>query len=291
MRIPVYPDDLTSHRGFKSMAKQLRKILHGPSRIQLAFAQDLLAKGFGYQNFHDLEQTAKTGSSTVPAMEHSTARQVILSGIQAALAHGDVRVSEDELQGLIGSLSLDSLVAFRRTPVLPSSTRQKLTKANVEAIGRVANASGSLRNRALFACMQAGLRAVEYRFAIYHNGLGAYPMNKMLFGHVPLPNGCQGAIKKYAQATKLSEGDLLFPSTKGATLPMSAPELNKLLITWARSAGIDDGVVTAHGIRNTTVAYEHGLLARSSELMGHYPSRSSLNYTDLGRIRQPLLPD
>lgn len=93
MRIPVHPNDLISNRGFKSMAKQLLKHLHGPSRISLAFAQDLLAKGCGYQNFHDLEQTAKAGTSASPSMGHSTARQVILSGIQAALVHSDVSVS------------------------------------------------------------------------------------------------------------------------------------------------------------------------------------------------------
>jgi len=291
MRIPVHPDDLISNRGFKSMSKQLRKLLHGPSRISLAFAQDLLAKGFGYENYHDLEQTAKAGTSASPAMEHSTARQVILSGIQAALAHGDVKVSEVELQSLIDSISLDSLVSFRCTPVPPSSARQELTKANVEAIGGVTNATGSLRDKALFACMQAGVRPVEYRFAIYHSGLGAYPMDKFLFGHVPLPNGCQGAIKKYAQATKLSEGNLLFPSSKDATLPMSATELNKLLSIWARSAGIEEGVMTAHGIRKTTVAYEVGMLPSISKLMGHYPSRSSLDYIDRDAISLRLQPD
>ncbi|MGG7632839.1 tyrosine-type recombinase/integrase [Pseudomonas sp. ES1] len=288
MRIPVHPDDLIQNRGFKYMAKQLRKILHGPTRIQLAFAQDVLAKGFGYENYHDLEKTAQAATPAVTAMEHSTARQVILSGLQAALAHGDVSASEEELQGLIRSLPLNSLTAFRRTPARPSSARQGLTKASVEAIGRVANAYGSLRDKALFACMQAGVRPGEYRSAIYLNRVGAYPRVKT-FGHAPLPSSCQGAIKKYAWATKLSEGDLLFPSTKDSTLPMSAQELNKLLRTWTRSAGIEDGVVTAHGIRTATVAYEVGMLARISELTGHFPIRSTLNYID--RSRLPLQRD
>lgn len=284
MRIPVHPDDLISNRGFKSMAKQLRKVLNGPSRIPLAFAQDLLAKGFGYENYHDLEQTAKAGTSTSPAMKHSTARQVIFSGIQAALAHGDESVSEGELHGLIGSLPLDSLVALRRTRMLPSSTRQKLTKANVEAIGQVVNASGSLRDKALFACMQAGVRALEYRSAIYLNRVGAYPRFKTMVGHAPFPDSCQDEIKKYARAEKLSEGGLMFPSAKDSKLPMSAWELTKLLATWARSAGIEDGVVTAHGIRETTMAYEVEMLARLSESMGHYSTRSSLDYIDRSRL-------
>ncbi|QOJ92781.1 MULTISPECIES: tyrosine-type recombinase/integrase [Pseudomonas] len=289
MRIPVHPEDLTSNRGFKSMAKQLRKILHGPTRIQLAFAQDVLAKGFGYENYHDLEKTAQAATTAVTAMEHSTARQVILSGLQAALAHGDVSVSDEELQGLIRSLPLNSLTAFRRTPARPSSARQGLTKASVKAIGRVANASGSLRDKALFACMQAGVRPMEYCSAIYLNRIGVYQRAKAEFGHTPLPNSCQVAIKKYARVTKLSKGDFLFPSAEDSRRPMSAYELNKLLRAWARSAGIEDGVVTAHGIRTVTVAYEVNMLARIRELTGHFPIRSTLNYID--RSLLPLQRD
>lgn len=69
---------------------------------------------------------------------------------------------------------------------------------------------------------------------------------------------------------------------------MSAPELNKLLRTWARSADIEDGVVNAHGIRTATVAYEVGLLARIKELTGHFPIRSTLDYIDRSRLPQQL---
>ncbi|PZW75183.1 hypothetical protein DFS21_11390 [Pseudomonas sp. 2848] len=70
---------------------------------------------------------------------------------------------------------------------------------------------------------------------------------------------------------------------------MSAPELNKLLRTWARSAGFEDGVVTAHGIRTATVAHEVCLLTHIGELTGHFPIRSTLDYTD--RSRLPLQRD
>lgn len=61
MRIPVHPEDLIRNRGFKSLAKQLRKSLQGPSTISLALAEDILAKGFGYESYYDLEQTTKAG--------------------------------------------------------------------------------------------------------------------------------------------------------------------------------------------------------------------------------------
>lgn len=260
MRIPVLPDDLISNRAFKSMAKQLRKLLHGPSRIPLAFAQDLLAKGFGYRHYHDIEQTAKAAPSTGPTVEHSTAKRMIFSNIQAALLHNDVFLNEQDLQGFVGSLALDSLMAFKAGRRASSSAVKELTAADIAAVERVVSTLGSLRDKALFACMQSGVRPVEYRSAIYLSHAGAYRKLKPISEETALPDSCQYAIKKYAQAAKLSEGDLLFPSIKDSRLPISVLALNKLLMNWARSASIEKKVVTAHGIR-TAKARELGLLS------------------------------
>lgn len=59
-----------------------------------------------------------------------------------------------------------------------------------------AQSYGSLRDKALFACMQAAVRPVEYRSAIYLNRIGVYQRANAEFGHTPLPDSCQGAIKK-----------------------------------------------------------------------------------------------
>lgn len=242
------------------MAKQLRKLLHGSSRIPLAFAQDLLAKGFGYQHYHDLEQTAKAAPSTGPTVEHSTAKRMISSNIQATLLLNDVFISEQELQGFVGSLALDSLIAFKTQQTSSSSAVRDLTALDIVAVEQVVSTLGSLRDKALFACMQAGVRPVECRSAIYLGHVGAYRKIKAISKETALPDSCQYAIKKYAQAAKLSEGDLLFPSLKDPRLPMSALTLNKLLSSWARSAAIEKKLVTAHGIRTAIKAHEVGLL-------------------------------
>ena len=260
MRVPVLPDDLISNRGFKSMAKQLRKLLHGPSRISLAFAQDLLAKGFGYQHYHDLEQTAKAAPSTGPTVEHSTAKRMIFSNIQAALLLNDVFISEQELQGFVGSLALDSLIAFKNQHASSTSAVRDLTILDIAAVEQVVSTLGSLRDKALFACMQAGVRPVEYRSAMYLSHVGVYRKTKPISEKTALPDSCQYAIKKYAQAAKLSQGDLLFPSVKDSRLPISPLTLNKLLSNWAQSAAIEKKIVTAHGIRTAIKAHEAGLL-------------------------------
>ncbi|ANY89628.1 hypothetical protein PPUN12996_48940 [Pseudomonas putida] len=43
---------------------------------------------------------------------------------------------------------------------------------------------------------------------------------------IPLPESCQGVIAKYARASKLSEGDLLFHSHKDRKRPMPPTALS-----------------------------------------------------------------
>ena len=283
MRIPVYPDDLLRNRGFKSLAKQLRKLLRGPSRIPLAFAEDILAKGFGYQSYHDLEQTAKTCSPAELTVTQKIAKRAIFSGMKSALQTGEVIVDEHELIRLVGSFALASLVAFKRSREIPSPGKQGLTADHVQALGRAVRSSGNLRDKALFACMQAGVRSMEYRSAIWIGQFGACLLNKSqrsngyTHEYSPLPKSCQGAIAKYVKASRLSEGDLLFPSAKDPKLPMSAPTLTKLLFTWARKANIKAGPLTAHGIRKNTDTYE-SRMHRIGASMVHAPSNITLSY-------------
>lgn len=266
------------------MAKQLRKLLHGPSRVPLAFAEDILAKGFGYQNYYDLGQTAKTSPPAEPTATQSAARLAIFSGIKAALLLGEVTANEQELKHLIGSFALVSLVAFKCSRDLPLPGAAEPTKEDVQALERVIKASGSLRDQALFACMRAGVRPKEYLSAIYINQLGACLLGKTIrnadhgFEYSPMPQSCQGAVTKYAKAKKHSGGDLLFPSPKDPKLPMTAPELAKLLFTWAREANIEAGKLTANGIRKTTDVYQQHWMRRLGYQMGHRSPNSTLAY-------------
>lgn len=60
MRIPVYPIDLNDRKhGFKRLAKWLFKRMPVGSTTSLMQLQDILAKAFGYQGFHDLKRSAQ----------------------------------------------------------------------------------------------------------------------------------------------------------------------------------------------------------------------------------------
>lgn len=270
MRIPVYPDDLISNRGFKSLAKQLRNLLHGPSRVPLAFAQSLLARGLGYQDYHDLEQCAKSDSSKSLMATPDTAKLAILSSIQAALEASEVTTDEHQLRHFVGSSAFSYLMAFKRKREgrLPMPTRGVPTSEDLQALERAINASVSLRDQALFSCMRAGVRPIEYLGAICHNGGGAYRVYKTWcfagrnVRYEALPAAIHGSVARYLKAEKLSEGDWLFPSAGRPEQPMSSYELARLLSKWCRDAGIIDGNVTPVGIRVTTDAYRQMWEAR-----------------------------
>jgi hypothetical protein len=262
MRIPVYPDDLIRNRGFKSLAKQLHQLLHGPSRIPLTFAYEILAKGFGYASYYDLQQTAKACQQTELTVNAWEAKRAIVAGIQAALQNGKTTASEQELKRLVDSFTLESLVAFKRSRYVSMPGKPELTANDVRALERVVRSSGKLRDQALFACMQTGMRATEYLPAIYFNQFGAYLPNKAGCNaeYSSMPKSCQGSIAIYAAAEKLSEGDLLFPSAKHPMQPMSVIELKKLLAAWGREANIRAEALTAFGIRKFSIKGHLGIL-------------------------------
>lgn len=278
MRIPVHPDDLIRNRGFKSLAKQLRKLLRGPSRVSLSFAENILAKGFGYESFYDLEQTTKTGSPAEVTMTESEAKSAIFTAITAALQLGDTTANQQELRQLVDSFALASLVAFKQPNVVPVGPRV-LSLEIVQALGEVVNFSGALREQALFACMQAGLRASEFKSArwIGNRGVCREPKTRR-DGYIPLPESCQDVIARYARASKLSEGDLLFHSHGDPERPTSPTTLIRKLNALARKANIELGVGTATQIRHTVIM--NGIAAWT----GHHSRTTSADYLEPDRV-------
>lgn len=272
MRIPVHPDDLIRNRGFKSLAKQLRKLLHGPTRVSLSFAENILANGFGYESFHDLEQTAKQGSSAQATMTESEAKSAIFTAISAALQLGDTSANSHELRQLVDSFALASLVAFTQPSVVPVGPRL-LSLEVVQALGKVASLSGTPREQALFRCMQAGVCASEFRSARWVGNQAVFQELKTRRDeYIPLPESCQEAVAKYARASNLSEGDLLFHSHGDRKRPMPPTTLTRMLTTLADKADLKLERVMATQIRNTVI--KNGI----AELTGHRSPTPTLDY-------------
>lgn len=54
MRVPIYPQDLNSGSGFARLAKCLKRDWPGTEPIRLSEAQNLLARCFGYSDYHQI---------------------------------------------------------------------------------------------------------------------------------------------------------------------------------------------------------------------------------------------
>ena len=92
MRVPVYPQDLIRNRGFKSLSKQLHERWYGSTPISLAEAQKALARGLGYQSFHDLSEASKVCPPDAPVPPEAFVREAIGSAIKATLQRGALQV-------------------------------------------------------------------------------------------------------------------------------------------------------------------------------------------------------
>lgn len=58
MRVPIHPQDLNGGSGFSRLAKCLKRDWPGTDPLRLSEAQNLLARCFGYTDYHDLRSSA-----------------------------------------------------------------------------------------------------------------------------------------------------------------------------------------------------------------------------------------
>ena len=292
MRVPVHPKDLIRNRGFKSLAKQLQKQWWGLTPISLAYAQDALAQGLGYQNIHDLDKASKVCPPDEPVPPEAAVRQAIRSAIQATRQpEAWLSVDQLELERLVNDLPLTNLVAFKRVQVSPdadqstsakriSGARPELTEAQLQTVEKILQDSGSLRDQALFACMLGALRKTEFLSARMRGGAAVYGVKTVDINinvHDAIPPNHRSTFVQYVKASKLSEGDYLFRAANDRKRPLSPAALRRICVSWARKANIDVGLLTPHGIRKTTDKYSD-LMRVMGEKMGHYPLNSTLAY-------------
>lgn len=291
MRVPVYPDDLIRNRGFKSLAKQLQEQWYGSTPISLAEAQKVLARGLGYQSFHDLSETSKVCPADAPVPPEADVRQAILSAIGTTLQpEALLPLDQQKLERLVNDLSLKKLVAFKRVRVSPSAghnplsgmvsrAQPGLSKEHVQTLEKLLAESGSLRDRALFACMLGALRQNEFLSARMQHGAAVYSVKSRDTKKVldAIPDKHRSVFEQYIKTSKLSDGEYLFRAANGSGRPLSPDALRKICVSWARKADVGASLVTPHSVRKTTDGYAD-LMRQMSERMGHHSANTSLAY-------------
>lgn len=68
MRVPVYPQDLTGGTGFSRIAKHLKRDWPGAEPIGLSKAQNILARCFGYSDYHDVRSSPPSVNPDLPSL-------------------------------------------------------------------------------------------------------------------------------------------------------------------------------------------------------------------------------
>lgn len=68
MRVPIYPQDLNSGSGFARLAKCLKRDWPGDKAIRLSEAQDLLARCFGYSDYHQIRSSSSPERLAYPSL-------------------------------------------------------------------------------------------------------------------------------------------------------------------------------------------------------------------------------
>lgn len=115
MRIPIYPEDLIPQKGFKRIAKILHRDWPGPEPVNLSAAREMLARCFGYKNYHDVSRSAYEGPENVPPSEIGDLRASILITLANKLHTGSLSNSVDleKLTAFVESLPLNVLQTYR----------------------------------------------------------------------------------------------------------------------------------------------------------------------------------
>jgi hypothetical protein len=74
MRVPIYPQDLNSGSGFARLAKCLKRDWPGDEPIGLSEAQNLLARCFGYSDYHQIRFSNSPESVAYPSLANVVAQ-------------------------------------------------------------------------------------------------------------------------------------------------------------------------------------------------------------------------
>ena len=73
VRVPLYPQDLTGGSGFSRIAKHLKRDWPGAEPIGLSKAQNILARCFGYSDYHEVRSSPPPENPDFPSLAHVVA--------------------------------------------------------------------------------------------------------------------------------------------------------------------------------------------------------------------------
>lgn len=113
MRVPIAQSDLIPNRGFKLIARALQLNWPASSPIGLMTAQDVLSRGLGYCDYHDLSREADKGMFGKAITTQTEVEDSINTAVFAYLSRESAAGnSSDAIKKAVESLPLSQLKVF-----------------------------------------------------------------------------------------------------------------------------------------------------------------------------------
>lgn len=114
MRVPISLADLRVKYGFNRIAKKLQRNWRSTFSLSLASSQEILSKGLGYQDLHDLQKSANEHAKTVAVPTQDEVRDGISNSITDFCQSKKVTdMSERDVNHLVSLLPLHELTVFQ----------------------------------------------------------------------------------------------------------------------------------------------------------------------------------
>jgi len=114
MRIPIYSADLTDKRGVKRIAKKLQRSWPSAVPLRLSSAQEILSRGLGYRDLHDLQQSSDKFDGHAPVPTPSEVRDGISTSIFVFCRSREITdIDENNVAHLVTLLPLQELSVYQ----------------------------------------------------------------------------------------------------------------------------------------------------------------------------------
>ena len=164
MRVPISLADLRVKYGFNRIAKKLQRNWRSAFSLSLASSQEILSKGLGYQDLHDLQTSASEHGKNVAGPTQDEVRNGISNAITAFCQSKKVTdMDERDVNQLVSLLPLHELTVFQMSrsqqpSALASQSVFELLTRPANDLTRAANQEQSTRPAQLRDDLSAELR-------------------------------------------------------------------------------------------------------------------------------------
>ncbi|MBK4987715.1 hypothetical protein IAE39_000012 [Pseudomonas sp. S37] len=279
MRVPIFEADMLRNGAFKRAAKRIQQHWPGADQLGLMEAHEILAKGLGYQDCHDLQRSVLPTADDVPAQcpPLSDVRGRILIAISGHPT--GARALRAEMNALVASLLLQRLQTYLqrdlgqatqvKAPQIPAmstnayrhhsstpeaiTSRRILTLQELARLREVVEENGRLRDQCAWRLLLEGLRASEILSARAANPIVVH-MSKTVAQPLQPMSLSPALVKSLTQLVQkegIKTGEYIFKNSRGDGR-LSMATLASLFQSTLSKAGLE-GSIGMHGVRRSVL--------------------------------------